>query len=501
MDFKASSESSDKLASDCAIVGLFDGKKLAASALELDDACGGTLKACVASGDASSAVGSVLLIPSLGKGPAKRVLLVGLGKRAALTPRLYRRATQAALNALVKSGAKKSTFCLGKDCGDLLSSYESSRQAVIALGNSLYRFNAFKSAKKPRRYPLRQLTMVAPDSATADDALQGARHGWGIAQGMDLARDLGNTPPNVCTPTYLADTGRALAKRYAKIDVEILDEPEMQALGMGSLLSVGYGSQEPSKLIVLRYAGGELDQPPVALVGKGISFDTGGTSLKPGQAMDEMKYDMCGAAAVLGALASVAVLRLPINLLVVVASAENMPGSRASRPGDIVTSMSGKTIEILNTDAEGRLVLCDALTYTKQYKPSAIVDVATLTGACVIALGRHNSGLLANDNQLADDLLSAGQEIGDTAWRLPLGEDYAEQLHSNFADMANIGGREAGTVTAACFLSKFVTDTAWAHLDIAGTAWVSGAKKGGTGRPVPLLLSFLIAASKTATAD
>jgi leucyl aminopeptidase len=307
---------------------------------------------------------------------------------------------------------------------------------------------------------------------------------------MALTRELGDMPPNICTPSYLAETAQSLAKNYG-LECEILDEDGMEGLGMNSLLSVGKGSSEPSKLISLSYKNAGDDQP-IVLVGKGVTFDSGGISLKAGAGMDEMKYDMCGAASVLGTMRAVAEMELPINLTVVVPTVENMPAHNASKPGDVVKSMSGQTIEILNTDAEGRLILCDALTYCEKFNPSVVIDVATLTGAVIIALGKHHSGVMSNDQALADDLKEAGNTALDTVWQLPLDDEYDELLKSNFADMANIGGREAGTVTAACFLSRFTKDYRWAHLDIAGTAWDSGLKKGATGRPVPLLTQYVI---------
>ena len=308
---------------------------------------------------------------------------------------------------------------------------------------------------------------------------------------MKLARDLGNLPGNICTPTYLAQQAAELAQSYG-MKLEVLEREDMQKLGMGSLLSVSRGSRQPPKLIVLQYSKGKSDQKPVALVGKGITFDAGGISIKPAAEMDEMKYDMCGAASVLGTLKAVAELDLPINLVGVIPASENLPDGDASKPGDIVTSMSGQTIEVLNTDAEGRLVLCDAMTYTERFEPEAVVDIATLTGACVIALGHHATGLYGNSDSLVKELANAGDEAFDRAWPMPLWDDYQEQLKSNFADMANIGGRAAGSVTAACFLSRFAKKFDWAHLDIAGTAWVSGKEKGATGRPVPLLTHFLM---------
>jgi leucyl aminopeptidase len=319
----------------------------------------------------------------------------------------------------------------------------------------------------------------------------GAMHGDAIGKGISLAKNLGNLPPNVCTPSYLARTAQKLARNNARLTTRILNESEMKRLGMGSLLSVTAGAAEPAKLIVMQYKGAGRDAP-VVLVGKGVTFDTGGISLKPGPAMDEMKYDMCGAASVIGTMATIAALKLPVNVNVVVPAVVNMPGSKATLPGDIVKSMSGQTIEILNTDAEGRLILCDALTYSRRFKPAVVIDVATLTGACVIALGKFHTGLMSKSDKLADGLLAAGLAAEDRGWRLPLGDDYANQLKSNFADFANVGGRDAGAITAGCFLSKFTDGLNWAHLDIAGVAWRSGSRKGATGRPVPMLSEFLL---------
>jgi len=309
---------------------------------------------------------------------------------------------------------------------------------------------------------------------------------------VTLARTLGNLPGNVCTPGYLADTALQIARDHA-LDCQIIERAEMETLGMHSLLSVAKGSRQPPKLVVVHYRGAQdAKEKPMVLIGKGITFDSGGISLKPGPEMDEMKFDMCGAASVLGTLKVVARMQLPINLTVLVPTTENMPDGAASKPGDIVTSMSGQTIEILNTDAEGRLILCDALTYAERFEPQAVIDVATLTGACVIALGHVASGLFANNDGLARDLLQAGDEAQDRAWQMPLWDEYQDLLKSNFADMANIGGRAAGSVSAACFLSRFAKKFEWAHLDIAGTAWKSGADKGATGRPVPLLAHYLL---------
>jgi leucyl aminopeptidase len=338
---------------------------------------------------------------------------------------------------------------------------------------------------------VRHLTLLVGERNDLAGGEAGLMQGAAIALGMSLAKDLGNLPGNVCTPSYLAQAARDLAKQH-KLGVQVLERKDMEKLGMGSLLSVARGSREPPKLIVLKYDGGPRGAKPYALVGKGVTFDTGGISLKPAPEMDEMKFDMCGAASVLGTLRAVAELKLPLNVVGVIPATENMPGGATTKPGDIVTSMSGQTVEILNTDAEGRLILCDALTYTERFEPRAVVDIATLTGACVIALGHVASGLFSNDDALAQDLLAAGQTTRDRAWHLPLWDDYQEQLKSNFADFANIGGRPAGSVTAACFLARFTKKFKWAHLDIAGIAWKSGAAKGATGRPVPLLTQFLI---------
>jgi leucyl aminopeptidase len=345
---------------------------------------------------------------------------------------------------------------------------------------------------KPDTTP-RALKRVVFSVDTGDEktAKVAAKQGAALANGMDLTRDLGNLPGNVCTPTYLANTAKKLAKDW-KLKVEVLGQKQLEALRMGSFLSVTRGSVEPPQFIVLQYQGAAAKAAPVVLVGKGITFDTGGISLKPGEGMDEMKYDMLGAGSVLGTLRAVVEMGLKINLVVIVPTCENMPSGTATKPGDIVTSMKGLTIEVLNTDAEGRLILCDALTYAERFKPAAVIDVATLTGACVIALGHHNTGLFAKDDALAGELLDASREASDPAWRMPLDEEYHDQLKSNFADLANIGGRPGGSITAACFLSRFTEAYPWAHLDIAGTAWKSGAAKGATGRPVPLLAQFLI---------
>jgi leucyl aminopeptidase len=416
---------------------------------------------------------------------------VGLGKEKEFREKEYRAAVATAVRQLNETGGFDGTLYLTELSVKKRDVAWKVRQAALVVQETLYRFDRLKSKKEEVRRPLRKLTFCVTrrnELAIAEAALA---EGLAIAAGMGLAKDLGNLPGNICTPSYLADQARQLGKSHG-LNVDVLDRADMEKLGMNTLLSVARGSHEPPKFIVLRHAGGTSGSKPIVLVGKGITFDSGGISLKPGPEMDEMKYDMCGAASVLGTLKAVALMKLPLNVIGVIPSTENMPGGAATKPGDVITSMSGQTVEILNTDAEGRLILCDALTYVERFDPECVVDIATLTGACVIALGHVTTGLLANNDGLARELLDAGHDSYDRAWQLPLWDDYQEQLKSNFADMANIGGRPAGTITAACFLSRFADKYHWAHLDIAGTAWRSGKEKGATGRPVPLLSQFLM---------
>jgi leucyl aminopeptidase len=365
-------------------------------------------------------------------------------------------------------------------------------QISIQAGLSTYSYTQTLSKPKPAA-SLKKLTLaLSPTKAL----LKAAKEGQSIGSGMNIARELGNLPGNICTPSYLANQAKDLARKYLSLSASIVEEKKMRELGMGSFLSVTAGTDQPAKLIVLEYQGTDKKTKPHALVGKGITFDSGGISLKPGGGMDEMKFDMCGAASVFGAMNAIAELKLAVNVVAVVAAAENMPSSNATKPGDVVTSMSGQTIEVLNTDAEGRLVLCDALTYAERFKPQSVIDIATLTGACVVALGKHASALYSNQDDFAEVLLEAGKEVGDKAWHMPLWDEYQAQLHSNFADIANIGGPGGGSITAACFLSRFAKNMRWAHLDVAGTAWDSGANKGATGRPVALLTKYLINQSK-----
>jgi leucyl aminopeptidase len=491
VEFSIKSGSPEKQRSACVVVGVFEPRKLSLAAEVLDNAAKGHLSDIIRRGDMEGKAGSTLLLHNVPGTLADRVLLVGLGKEREFRDKEYRDAIAVAVRTLNETGSFEASVFLTEAGPKKRDVRWRVRQAAIVAVEVLYRYDFTKSKKEEVRRPLRKLTFAVErrnDLAAAEEALM---QGQAIAEGVSLARELGNLPANICTPTHLADRARQIG-RELKLKVEVLERVDMEKLGMGSLLSVARGSHQPPKLIVLRHQGAKATDKPVVLVGKGITFDTGGISLKPGEGMDEMKFDMCGAASVFGTLQACARMKLPINVVGIVPTTENMPGGGATKPGDVVTSMSGQTIEILNTDAEGRLILCDALTYAERYAPHTVIDIATLTGACVIALGHVASGLLANDDGLARELLASGTEACDRAWQLPLWEDYQDQLKSNFADMANIGGRPAGTITAACFLARFTRNLRWAHLDIAGTAWKSGKEKGATGRPVPLLTHYLL---------
>ena len=490
MEYFTTTSKASKRAADCVIIGIFERGKLGAGAADIDAASKGEISRQIKSGDLSGSLGRSVVLTNVAGVRATRVAVVGLGKASAFGATQFRRALAAAVKSIASSKSNQILNCLTLET-NTADVYYLGRATAEAIGDELYRFTAMKSGRKPASMPLKKIGMLIATRGDADRAMRGAEHGDAICKGASLAKDLGNLPPNVCTPSYLARTAQKLARNNGKLTTRVLNETEMKRLGMDSLLSVTAGAAEPAKLIVMQYKGGGR-KAPIVLVGKGVTFDTGGISLKPGPAMDEMKYDMCGAAGVIGTMATVAALKLPVNVNVVVPTVVNMPGARATVPGDIVTSMSGQTIEILNTDAEGRLILCDALTYSRRFKPAAIIDVATLTGACVVALGKHHSGVMSHSDELADSILSAGVSADDRGWRLPLGDDYAQQLKSNFADFANVGGRDAGAITAGCFLAKFTDGMNWAHVDIAGVAWRSGAKKGATGRPVPMLSELLL---------
>ena len=476
----------------CIAVGVYENKKLSSQAQELDSS--GAISAVLKSGDLSGKPGSTLMLRNLAGVAAERVLLVGLGKSEHISEKDFASALGAVVRSFASLGAADGLIALPTEAVKLRDAGWVVQSVVMAAADCAYRSDSLKSQKDLGHHGIKKIAVALPGHA-----LDAGRDAIGVAQaiahGMTLTRDLGNLPPNICTPSYLASTAKKLAKEF-KLGIEVLDRKQLEALKMGSFLSVTNGSVEPPKFIVLKHMGGKAKDAPTVLVGKGITFDTGGISLKPGASMDEMKYDMCGAASVLGTFRAIAEMKLRLNVIGVIPTCENMPSGSATRPGDIVTSMSGQTIEILNTDAEGRLILCDALTYVERFKPAVVVDIATLTGACVVALGNHNTGLFTRDDEahddLANELLAAGKSSGDTAWRMPLGEAYNEQLKSNFADMANIGTPGGGSITAACFLERYTRKYTWAHLDIAGTAWKSGAAKGATGRPVPLLTTFLM---------
>jgi leucyl aminopeptidase len=464
---------------------------LGGAARRADRAAGGALARLLSRGDLPAKAGSTLLVQNVAGLAAERVLLVALGARKDYGVGASRDALRGAANALKNTGAGDALLFpaeFGVAGRDLAWSV---RNAVLVLREAFYRFDRLKTEKQPPAPRLKTVVLGASAPAQASQALGALKEAVATADGIELARTLGNLPANLCTPSYLAGEARKLARQY-KLGIEVLERSDMEKLGMGALLAVTRGSREPPKLIVLRYQGGAKTRKPLVLVGKGITFDSGGISLKPAGDMDEMKFDMSGAGSVLGTLRALAAMRAPANLIGIVPACENMPGGEASRPGDVVTTFSGQTVEILNTDAEGRLVLCDALGYAARFDPEAVLDIATLTGACVVALGHVATGLFANDQKLADEIRAAGEDAWDRVWQMPLWEDYQESLRSNFADLANIGGRPAGSVTAACFLSRFARKQRWAHLDIAGTAWKSGREKGSTGRPVPLLVRFVL---------
>ena len=486
MRYAVSADSVAAVETDCLVVPVWKGGKLGAQAAALDRLAGGALGAVAESGDYGWEPGDTHLLHQPGGCAAGRVVLAGAGDPESFDAAAAAKYFAAGLGKVLAGNSERAHFDLAdlKPAGHQLAARLAQEAETAA-----YRYRATKPSAKPA--PKLKQVSVSPAGEQTEEAL---RRGAAIGRGMNRARELGNLPGNICTPEYLAGHARELAGGCDKLSIDVLDEERMRELGMGCLLSVAAGSTEEARLIVLDYRGaGDRQAQPVALVGKGITFDTGGISLKPGLAMDEMKFDMCGSAAVLGVMGAVAELGLPINLVGMVAAAENMPGGKATKPGDIVTSMAGKTVEILNTDAEGRLVLCDALTYAERFKPACVIDLATLTGAAVAAFGHQANVLLGNDQELIDRLLQCGQDSLDRAWQLPLWDEYQKQLNSRFADMANIGGKLAGTITAACFLSRFTENYPWAHLDIAGSAWHSeAAKKGATGRPVPLLMEFLL---------
>ncbi len=479
---------------DCIVVGVH-AAALKGAAHWINSLCSGLIEDALESKDLGENPGDTLLLRTGRALASRQVLLVQLGGSVEMDAARQRKVIAGAAKALTTTRSARLLWCLTQ-------SFEQETavgQSIQALAEAAYRFDAFKSEPDPRAIALEEVVLVVADVQVASED-QILRRADGISQGVSLCRDLGNLPPNQCTPTHLAKVAEGLAQpQSARTTVQVLEREDIQALGMNSFLSVARGSVQPPKLIVMERKAGPEGQAPLVLVGKGITFDSGGISIKPGQAMDEMKYDMCGAAAVLGTFKAIIEMDLPLNVVGIIPTCENMPSGEALKPGDIITSMAGKSIEVLNTDAEGRLILCDALTYAERFEPAAVIDIATLTGACVVALGNVHSGLFAREDALAEELIAASQASGDTVWRMPLDGAYNDSLKSNFADLANIGGREGGAITAACFLENFTRKYSWAHLDIAGTAWKSGAQKGATGRPVKLLTEYLVARATAAS--
>ncbi|EWH09932.1 multifunctional aminopeptidase A [Catenovulum agarivorans DS-2] len=492
MEFSVKSGSPEKQRSACIVVGVFEPRRLTAVAEQLDKISDGYISNLIRRGDLEGKAGQMLLLHHVPNVLSERVLLVGCGKERELDERQYRQIIAKTINTLNETGSMEAVCFLpelhvkGRDI------YWKLRLAVEATQDCLYTFDQLKSKKGETRRPLRKIVFNVPTRRELQLGEKAIEQALAISTGKKVCRDVANMPPNICNPEYLGEQALALSENYQTINTYLVKEADMEKLGMGSYLAVGRGSDNESVMSVIQYQGANKDVAPIVLVGKGLTFDTGGISIKPSEAMDEMKYDMGGAASVLGTMHALAQLNLPINVVGILAGCENMPSSNAYRPGDVLTTMSGQTVEVLNTDAEGRLVLCDALTYVERFNPDVVIDVATLTGACVIALGKHATGLMSNHNPLAHELMNASEQSGDRAWRLPLWDEYQEQLESPFADMANIGGRPAGSITAGCFLSRFTRKYNWAHLDIAGTAWVSGKNKGSTGRPVPMLTQYLI---------
>lgn len=500
MEYRLETAAPANFVCDCLLVPLFGGNKLLDVTEQLDKASKGALSDAL-SGSHLEEAGDSLLLQKLPGIKAKRLLALCLGPKKDYKAKDFNKAISAALGKLRNEKVESLASLMHQALWKSGDSYQAARSTVMFIAEALYLPDSLKGEKartKARpKTPLKSLSLLAEGKKDAKALEQGLHHGQVMAEAMNKVKDLANLPGNICTPNYLAEQAAALGKELDKLQVSALDEDQMQELGMGALLSVSKGSRQPARFIIMEYRGAKESgkkkaDKPIVLIGKGLTFDAGGISLKPGEGMDEMKYDMCGGASVIGTLWAAARLELPLNIIGLVPASENLPDGAANKPGDIVTSMSGQTIEILNTDAEGRLLLCDALTYAERFEPAAVIDIATLTGACVIALGAHASGLMANDQLLADDILKAGERAQDRAWQLPLWDDYQQQLDSNFADMANIGGRPAGTITAACFLSRYAKDYKWAHLDIAGTAWKSGKEKGATARPLPLLMEFLM---------
>ena len=491
MNYRTSTESASKISTDCLIVGVYKNNKLSIAAEDIDKNCDGFILKLLKNGDLLTGLGEHKIIHGVSNINAKRLLIVGLGDSDTFGLNELKKANEVLTAAIRNCKLKSIANYLTLEFKGTVDACFIARQSIEPFLNNLYQFNEMKSKATSYVCSPKEIIIAIDKKTNTKKIKLACDQADAISKGMNIARDLGNFPANICTPSFLAKKSQQIAKSHSNLSTKIYDESAIKKLGMRSFLSVTAGSKEPAKLIVIEYKGAGSEDP-IVLVGKGVTFDTGGISIKPSAAMDEMKYDMCGAATVIGTIAAVAQLQLPINLTVVVPACENRPSSTATLPGDIIKSMSGKTIEILNTDAEGRLILCDALTFSERFKPKYIIDVATLTGACVVALGHHRTAVMSNCDELSELIMNAGENSLDRAWAMPMGAEYEAQLKSNFADFANIGGGGGGSITAACFLGKFTKKMKWAHLDIAGTAWVSGDKKGSTGRPVPMLTEFII---------
>lgn len=491
MKFTTSTTLLQNSPSACLVLPVYQSGALPDTTASIDKVTKKTLSKIIKAGDISGTIGQTLLLHNVEGVKAKRVLLVGCGKKTALDAKVYARIIKSTNAALEKVNLTEALLAIPALPVKGIDMERKASLAAQIFESSQYRYR--RTVSKPKAAAsLSKLSLYVTNNKDRSQAKKGLTVGSAIAKGMDISKELGNLPANICTPTYLAEQAIALGKKNKSLTTKVLSEAQMKRLGMGSLLSVSAGSVEPAAFIIMEYKGAAASVKPNVIVGKGITFDTGGISLKGGAGMDEMKFDMCGAAGVMGTMAAICQIKPKSNIIGVIASAENMPSGIATKPGDVVTSMSGQTIEILNTDAEGRLVLCDALTYVERFDPKTVLDIATLTGAVIVALGSQVSGVMSNDDDLADKLYQCGLDSLDPVWRLPIWDEYQSQLDSNFADIANIGGRKAGTITAGCFLSRFAKKYKWAHIDIAGTAWLQGAQKGSTGRPVPLLVEYLL---------
>ncbi|MCH7742123.1 MAG: leucyl aminopeptidase [Proteobacteria bacterium] len=481
-----------KTRTQCIVVGVYENNQLSDTATLLDKASKGHIRKILKRGDIQGKTNQTLLLHDVPNINSPRVLLVGLGSFDTADSQRFLSTMHTVIAKIKQISAKNTLCCLLETKADEKGLAWKVSRMIEQFEAGLYSYTEMKGKPSKSDHTNEVIDFQLTDKNDQREVSAAIAQASALTAGIAAAKDVANTPANVCTPTYLATVAKQLAKDYSSITTTILDEKDMQKLGMGAFLSVSQGSEEPAKLIVMKHKGAKPKDKPHVIIGKGITFDSGGISLKPGGTMYEMIYDMCGAASVLGTMKAIAGQQLPMNVVGVIAAAENMPSGSASRPGDIVKTMSGQTVEILNTDAEGRLVLCDALTYVDKFNPATVIDIATLTGACVVALGSHATGLFSNDDAVANNLIEAGEDTLDRVWRMPIWEEYQSQIKSAFADMQNIGGREAGSITAACFLARYTKKYRWAHLDIAGTAykWV-GLNKGATGRPVALLTQYL----------